>query len=158
MTTPRKTRIEAAMVARFQGITVAGGYNTTIANVYNNPSLGKTFEDVPSDQRPCINLVSKATRREPFPGHYRVSQRYDLYGFITAADRGAANTALDNLEYDIRKAVNTDPTWGASVDYSGERNAMLTDFEELHAEDIPDPTQGALIVPITVVYLEGRND
>jgi hypothetical protein len=153
--TPKRTLILNDLVTTMQSITVANGYNSTVAKVTRAP---RAWTEVAPPDRPFIAVVAGPERPRELPGQYRVELDVLLHCLVEAATEEAKITAINNLRNDIRKAINVDQTRGANPDVAGDRNAVMTNIAAIEIEDIADQTQGHISMLLTCVYMEGRSE
>jgi hypothetical protein len=137
----------------FRGITVAAGYQTTVALV-ENP--GRAHDHVPPSDRPYIGMMEGEETLDDFPGVMEVDPFEILVmAVVNGADRAATRTAIQLIAYDIKRALMEDVTRGANPDgITGERNAITTRIKRRRVEPFTDVTTGVLLLGLEVKYRE----
>ena len=131
MGTPALSLIATALQARLEGITVAGGYRTTVATV---ESVVRPPEDVGKPWIGWFFDASDDSVTEPFDTGVR-KQRVTVVGYVDGGGSVAARrTAVLALDDDIKVALYGDPTLSGSAwtvsPISHESNATGTPAEE----------------------------
>lgn len=109
MASPVVERIAVILKARLERITVANGFNYTVASVLRPPRLGKInprhLQIVLIQDDPSINAEQT---RESGSGTLRgIDQPFNILAFLRPADADATpiETFINTFEADIRKAI-----------------------------------------------------
>lgn len=106
--TSKKESILANLKTTCEGITIAAGYNLTVAHVERDL---KHFEELPESQFPALFVVDSDEVINGEIGHY---QRNDFTPSIVGYIRKTTevSTELNKLEEDVKKALMVDITRG----------------------------------------------
>lgn len=105
-----RTTIKDALVAAYQGITVANGYRTTISNV---EIVAKTPSEAPED-RNWVGLIVGAEDYTDEPGTLVTVANWTSFAFLTASARtqAAVHQIVQDFRNDQRKALYSTPQLG----------------------------------------------
>ncbi len=154
MATPKRTLVVQNLKTTLEGITVAGGYNLTVAEVEISPEIADVTQHQPA-RRPYIAIVEQNERPVEFPGHTRSEVDIDLIGYVNASSSSNATFEANKLRNDIRKAVFVDVRRGDNPDVAGDKNAINTRLRAIDAAHDGNQKHGIIVVGLTIVIIEG---
>ena len=132
------------------GITVAGGYRTTVARV--EPMI-KTWEEVGRGITPFVGYGIATTISEPYyPGNQiRCVATLNIVAHVSEADADAALVALGNLEDDILGALMEEPTLdGNAIDIKW--RSTQDDVQDPHASTVTRGGRGSMLMEFEVTW------
>ena len=113
MATPSRKLIVDNIKTTLEGITVAGGYKTTVAKV---EVLAKTWLQVAEVVRPWLGIVPKETMYQHLPGGLvRSTFKIDIIGHVIKGTYAEKRERLANLLDDQWAALNVDDTRGSNA-------------------------------------------
>jgi len=144
---PAIEAIMANLKTTLAGITVAAGFNTTVATVER---VARNSNEADANPKPWIGLVKMAAPKPiayPF-GQYRCTQPIAIFGYIEESNPETKAAKLAKLEDDIIAAIHTDPTRGGVAITTGLAGLSETD----EAQPSSTETVGALSIQIEVIY------
>ena len=144
MGTPNRTNILLNLKSTFQGITVAGGYNTTVATV---ETWLRSRDEVKSGECPYIGfaLDREELEMQPFGVQYWVAPLIIL-GYIHDATWTTRSASLNKLIDDIIARLNVDHTRGGYA-----VSTIITGCETDEGDPDAGPI-GAIVVYADVKY------
>lgn len=144
MATPARKLILNNLQTTFEGITVAGGYKTTIVKVQ---ALARGYADVKTGERPFIGYVPQAEQVEYQPfNRIRCTLNVSVIGHVNGNSQSDRSTKLNNLIDDLIAALNEDPTRGSNA-----INTKLVQFET--DEGDPDGRgDGSVLAQVQIQY------
>jgi len=103
MTTPAKTTLLGLVDTALSGITVLGGYKSTIVTV--EPQI-RDASSVPVSERPYLGFMPRRERFVAFSWQtYRVTMPVYIAGHVQASTKALVVAALINLQDDVVKAL-----------------------------------------------------
>ena len=152
MGTPARNLIIENVATTLAGITVAGGYKTTVATVSR---VIKNWNDVLSSEFPlvCFAFPREVIAQRPF-GLMEMRLRGHVIGHVNTGTDALRSDLLSNLQDDIIAVLNVDPTRNG--------NAVSTSIGQPAGDgetDEGDPdtmdtrgSTGTLVLPIEVFY------
>ena len=129
-------------------ITIAGGYKTTIDTVERTRGA-KTWEEVPSSDRPYIGIVPGKESCPIDGGHFpfgrmRVTFHIDLICYVTGSTAATRSNAISDFQDDIISVLNKDPT--------RDKNAMSTYVVDWESDEGSTEDDGYLLVGVDIIY------
>lgn len=107
MPTSRRETIMAAVLTRFQGITVANGYNT---NLGTYAALWDTATKMPEGQTLALSIEDRTERPEQAKSGIHMHTIGVVCAFAAISSTPAVTAR--SIVADITNAIRTDRTWG----------------------------------------------
>lgn len=133
-----RERILANIKTTLEGVTVAGGYNNTLASVQRWKQSGNTFEEVP-----CVIVAAgpEQENEEPNPNvTCRLTVFLGIWTRQAESDPAASDTVLNSILGDIKKALRVDVTRGG---YARDTNILSNEpFDSIEGQ----PDIGLMVV------------
>ena len=143
MATPSRELIVDNIKTALEGITVAGGYKSTVSTV---EIQAKSWLQVPEGIRPWIGIVPLATRYAYNPGDLvRSTFKIDLIANVQAGTGAEKRERLCDLEDDIWAALQADTTRN--------NNAISTSLVETETDEGDPESDGTMVISLEVDYM-----
>lgn len=145
MATPPRRVILTDLTTALEGITVAGGYKSTVKKVERVRSA-KAWEEVQVADRPYIGIIAgdEVYRSEHVGPYYLVDFEITLACYVTASTGDGLSTALNDLLDDIINRVSVDRTRGGV--------ASDTWVTRTRTDEADTESDGCMLVTLQVRY------